>query len=132
MSEWFMVPLSKSGSRVYRDVGSNPTLSVFQWSKVMVLTVLEAHLVPDKWPAMEKAYKESTGKLPPPVLQSFLVHGTVDTTLWQIITVWRSRRELEEARRQGTPRGVLIFRSVGAEPKLSIFDIVAEGGKSAA
>jgi hypothetical protein len=27
VSEWFMVPLSKSGLRLYRSVGSNPTLS---------------------------------------------------------------------------------------------------------
>ena len=33
VSEWFMVPLSKSGLRLYRSVGSNPTLSVERcWS----------------------------------------------------------------------------------------------------
>jgi hypothetical protein len=33
VTEWFMVPLSKSGLRLYRSVGSNPTLSVERcWS----------------------------------------------------------------------------------------------------
>jgi hypothetical protein len=27
VTEWLMVPLSKSGLRLYRSVGSNPTLS---------------------------------------------------------------------------------------------------------
>ena len=33
VTEWFMVPLSKSGLRLYRSVGSNPTLSAERcWS----------------------------------------------------------------------------------------------------
>jgi hypothetical protein len=35
VSEWLMVPLSKSGLRLYRSVGSNPTLSaIFQETKL--------------------------------------------------------------------------------------------------
>ncbi len=94
----------------------------------MVMTVLEAHLAPDKWATLEKAYKEATQQLEPQIYQTFLVHGSISTAMWQIITVWRSRAELEQMRRQGTPKGVLIFRAAGAEPRLSVFDIVARAG----
>ncbi len=90
----------------------------------MVMTVLEAHVASDKWSALEKAYLENEGALPPEIVQTFLVHGAVDTSLWRIITIWRSRRELEEMRRKGTPAGVIMFHAAGAEPPLGIFDIV--------
>ncbi len=92
----------------------------------MVMTVLEAHVARDKWAALEKAYREGTQNLEPQVYQTFLIHGSVDTTLWRIITIWRSRAELEEIRRHGTPKGVLMFRAASVEPTLSVFDIVAQ------
>ena len=58
--------------------------------------------------------------------QSFLVQDIADPTLWRIITLWESREALEEMRKQGTPGGVLMFRSVGTEPELTIFGVVEQ------
>jgi hypothetical protein len=44
--------------------------------------------------------------------------------LWKILSVWKSREALDEMRNSGeTPTGVLMFRSAGADPQLSIFDV---------
>ncbi len=92
----------------------------------MVITTLEAHVPPDKWQALEQAYKDAIVKLEPGIVETFLLHGVRDPSVWQIITVWASRAALDEMRNSGqTPRGVLIFRAAEAEPTLSIFDAVS-------
>jgi len=92
----------------------------------LVITVLEAHVAPEKTAALEEAYKGAIGQLDAGITQTFLLRSFKDATLWQIATVWESREALDEMRRSGeTPRGVLIFRAAGAEPVLSVSDIVA-------
>ena len=90
----------------------------------MVMTILEAHVPPEKWASLEQAYKAGADPLPPPIRQTFLVQISADPTVWRIITLWRSPEALEEYRLSvETPAGVLMFRAVDAEPTLSIFDI---------
>lgn len=92
----------------------------------MVMTVLEAHLEPEKWATLEAAYKSGTSRVPPQMSQTFLVQSTADPTLWRGISVWKSREALEEYRRSvETPGGVLMFRAAGAEPALTLFDVAA-------
>jgi heme-degrading monooxygenase HmoA len=92
----------------------------------MVITILEAHVPSDQWNALEKAFKSAAANLEPGIVQTFLVHSTVDSTLWRIMTVWESRAALDQMRRSNeTPRGVLIFREAKAEPTLSVFDVAA-------
>ena len=93
----------------------------------MVMTILEAHVTPDKWAALEQAYKAGIRQLDPGLTQTLLAHSSVDSTLWRIISVWSSRQVLEAMRRSTeTPRGVLMFRSAGAEPTLSVFDVATQ------
>ena len=42
MAEWSNAPDSKSGSRSYRDVGSNPTLSTKTASKAIFIALIHA------------------------------------------------------------------------------------------
>lgn len=92
----------------------------------MVMTILEAHVAAEKWGTLEQVYHEETKQMDPGIVQTFLLHGSNDPTLWRIATVWRSREALAEMRQSGaTPRGVLIFRATGAEPTLSIFEVVS-------
>ncbi len=93
----------------------------------MVITMLEAHVEPEKWAALEQKYSEVLKEgLTPGLVQTFLLRGTSDPTLWRIATVWSSREALDEMRRSGTtPAGVLIFRAANAEPTLSIFEVRA-------
>lgn len=95
-----------------------------------VITILEARVSPENWDALEKAFKAGTELLPKQLVQSFLVHNAKDPTLWRIISVWRSREALEEMRRtEGTPAGILMFRAAGAEPSLSLFDVIDQVGQ---
>jgi antibiotic biosynthesis monooxygenase len=90
----------------------------------MVITILEAHVSIESWDAFQADYKNRTAQLPPQMVQTFLLQSTADQTLWQIISVWKSRESLDEMRNSGeTPTGVVMFRNVGAEPKLSIFNV---------
>ncbi len=90
----------------------------------MVITILEAHVTPEKWATLEQAYKAGTVSLPPVIVQTFLAQNSADPTAWRIITHWRSREALDEYRQSAkTPGGVLMFRAAGAEPTLSIFDV---------
>jgi len=92
----------------------------------MVITILEAHVGAEDWPAFQNDYENRTAQLPPQMLQTFLLQDVADQTLWRIISVWKSREALDEMRNSGeTPTGVLMFRKVGTEPKLSIFNVPA-------
>lgn len=91
----------------------------------MVLTTLEATVSPKKWNDLKKAYEDLVRQSNPSVIQSYLVQSAEDVNVWRLMGVWRSRDELEAMRRQGTPGGVKMFRSVGAEPAMSVFDVVA-------
>ncbi|MFT3893634.1 MAG: hypothetical protein QM730_18550 [Anaerolineales bacterium] len=90
----------------------------------MVITILEAHVEEMNWSVLQNDFKARTVELPPQMKQTFLLQDTADTTLWRIVSVWKSRDALNEMRNSGeTPTGVLMFRNVGAEPKLSIFNV---------
>ena len=92
----------------------------------MVITILEANVKAENWAAFETDYKKRTLQLPPQMAQTFLLQDVQDPTLWRIISVWKSREGLDEMRNSGeTPEGVLMFRAVGAEPKLSIHNVPA-------
>ena len=92
----------------------------------MVITILEAHVDADRSSDLEQDFKQRTNKLPPQMMQTFLLQDTADKTLWRIVSVWKSRDALQEMRSSGeTPAGILMFRSAGAEPQLSVFNVPA-------
>jgi hypothetical protein len=87
----------------------------------MVVTMLEAQ-VPDEASARLIEAFDTMGSeaLPPEISESFLVRES-GTDTWRIVTVWVSMDALENYRQAvDIPGGVLMFRSVGAEPSLSI------------
>ena len=94
----------------------------------MVMTVLRAHVDPDRAAELERAYREAVAELPPAIAETFLVRDARSASTFEIVTVWNSRADLEAMRTSGaTPRGVEIFQSVGAGPDLTILDVVAHG-----
>ena len=98
----------------------------------MVMTILEAQVALEKAALLEETYKQAIERLDPGISQTLLLRSSKDSSLWRIVTVWKSREALDAVRRTGdTPRGVLIFRAAEAEPILSVFDVVAHGVASA-
>jgi len=98
----------------------------------MVMTILEANVAPEKAAILEEAYSRGIEKLDAGIAQTFLIHGSREPDLWRIVTVWESRAALDEMRRSGeTPRGVIMFHAAGAEPALTVFDVVAQAVASA-
>lgn len=93
----------------------------------MVVTMLEGTVPIDKMDEFCANYRVVTsGKLPPQMVETFLAHSGHDPSIWRIITVWRSREALEEYRKSvDTPGGILLFRSVGVEPTLTVLDVEA-------
>jgi len=92
----------------------------------MVLTVLEAHVSPERQPALQAAYAEAAqGPFPRGLVRSTLLRATNARTLWRIETLWESPEALAAMRGTGTPRGVQIFHAAGAEPSLTVLDVVA-------
>jgi predicted ester cyclase len=95
----------------------------------MVMTILEAHVAPEQWSALDQAYQQAKGDLPSQMVATFLVHSVAEPMLWRGISVWHSREALDEYRRSTkVPGGVQMFRAVGAEPALSLFNVVAQRG----
>jgi hypothetical protein len=95
---------------------------------MMLMTVLQANIEPENWAALKDAYKAGTRHLPEQMTESFLVQSNEDPTLWRGIAIWRSRAEFEEYQHTvDTPGGIWMFRAAGAEPTLTIFDVVGNG-----
>jgi len=93
----------------------------------MTITVLEAHVAPERELALQAAYGEAAqDPLPRGLVRSALLRATNDRTSWRIETIWESPAALAALRDSGgTPRGIQIFRAAGAEPTVSILEVVA-------
>ena len=91
----------------------------------MVLTILEATVHPDASRTCKPAFRAAAAQVPPGFIRSHLVSAAADAERWRIETLWSSRDALAAMRQAGTPAGVLMFRSAGAEPSLSIYDVAA-------
>lgn len=46
-----------------------------------------------------------------------------DGNVWRIVAVWQSREAFDAMRAAMTPRGVVMFRTAGVEPTLTLFDV---------
>jgi len=91
----------------------------------MVITMLEGRVESEQWDALKQTFHAANQQLPPAIAQSYLIQNGTEKDIWRIVTVWRSRQALQEYRASvETPGGVLMFRAVGAEPTLSIFDVI--------
>ncbi len=92
----------------------------------MVMTVLEGRVAKEKWSELSASYEGGLTRMPPQMVQSFLVQSRDEPTVWRGVSIWRSREALDEYRRSvATPGGVLLFRSVGSEPSLTVYEVVA-------
>ncbi|HEX6607766.1 MAG TPA: antibiotic biosynthesis monooxygenase [Chloroflexia bacterium] len=96
----------------------------------MIFTLLEAHVAADQWQTLQHAYEAGLDRLPPQMVQTFLMQDARDPTRWSILSFWHSREALDEYRQTaGTPEGILWFRAAGAEPTLAAGNVVAQAAQ---
>jgi hypothetical protein len=91
----------------------------------MVLTILEAEVALERSADLLAAFQAAATQVPPGFIRSHLTAAAPPSNRWRIATLWASREALTAMRQAGTPAGLLMFRAAGAEPSLSIFDVVA-------
>ena len=90
-----------------------------------VLSVTSATVPPDSEAAIVEAYRAVTTQLPHMVLHTSLARG--EGNEWSIVTLWRSRDQLEEYRRSvPTPAAIKIFQDAGAQPTVAVLEVVHE------
>jgi hypothetical protein len=58
------------------------------------MTVLEARVTPDQWSHLQALYADAAARLPPQMIQTFLVQSVAEPELWRITSIWRSRAGL--------------------------------------
>jgi hypothetical protein len=92
----------------------------------MIMTMLEASVNSKKGDGLQKSFDSGSAKLPPEILQSWLIQDTNNNREWRMVTLWKSSEALENYRQSvDTPGGILMFRDAGVEPHVSIFKIQA-------
>ena len=94
----------------------------------MVMTTLEARVEVDNWHLIRDEYRIATQTPEPGMVASYLVQMRNDSGVWRIVTLWRDAEALAAMRATGTPRGVMVFRSAGAEPTLLVADVAVRTG----
>jgi hypothetical protein len=87
-----------------------------------ILVIFEAYLMPEYWSRLEREFGTL---LPTPtdLVERYLTQDSADPTHWQMLMVWRNRHAFDLHRGGTAPAEQVIFQQLGAEPRLSIFEI---------
>ena len=90
----------------------------------MLVTILEGRVTSERWNTLSDMYRKGIKQLPMALLQTFLIQDTKDTTIWRIISEWRSKEEYENLRESEELDSVCLemFRKIGVEPTRRIFE----------
>ncbi|MDF2270506.1 hypothetical protein P2Q00_34525 [Streptomyces coacervatus] len=90
-----------------------------------VLTEVSAAVAPEREADLVAAYRELVaGTLPDGLVRTELLGG--QDGHWRIQTLWRDRAALDAMRAAPEgPAAPRLFREVGAEPALALFDVKA-------
>ena len=96
----------------------------------MIVTQLEGKVSSDQWDTLQQTFYEAGQQLPSAIDRSYLIQDQAAQDMWRILTIWKSKQALQEYRASiNTPGGVLIFREAGAEPTLSISEVIEHACK---
>jgi hypothetical protein len=89
------------------------------------MTSVEAHVAPEKHEQLRRAFGEKILNPPPVLKQILLVQSSSEPTLWRTVGFWPNRVVFEGYRNSGDVSAAFnIFRSVGAEPTVHVFEVV--------
>lgn len=91
-----------------------------------VVVLFESQVDPAAEPGLVDAFLEnSSGPLPEGMIEMRLLHDASVSGRWAIESRWRDREPMDRYRAaEDPPREVLAFRSVGAEPVASVYEVI--------
>jgi hypothetical protein len=94
-----------------------------------VMTIFEAALPGEDWPALKAAWDEASAVQPEQAEHAWLLRDVDDPTTWCAVTLWRSRDSLEDYQSESADLlpANRLFQALGVMPLLAGFDVVAEG-----
>lgn len=92
----------------------------------MVITILEAKVAIEKISSLRKNFLTILKDKPPSIVKTYLLQEIKNPGICKIVTVWKSTEDLKQMQKKGTPAGVLLFREFGAEPILSVHEIIGQ------
>ena len=92
----------------------------------MIVSFVEGKVQPDQIDVLVQAYRDLLAAgLPDAIRATYLVQAADDAALWRIVTIWRSREDLQAMRASTpVPPAVQVFRSAKAEPAVRLFDVI--------
>ena len=89
------------------------------------MTHVEAHVAPEKQDLLKQAFKKLIANKPPALQRALLVQSSTDPRQWVAMGFWPSREVFDKYRQSvDTPAGIGLFRAAGAEPVLTVLEIV--------
>jgi hypothetical protein len=89
-----------------------------------VITIVEGNVPEKAWQNLQSGYAAILGSVPRGILQSFIIQDRNDPTLWRLITIWKNLEMLKAMQQENAvPPGIKIFKEVGVEPTVKIFDV---------
>jgi hypothetical protein len=87
-----------------------------------ILTEVSATVDANREVELVKGYREITAGAPDGLVRTELLRG--QDGQWRIQTLWRDRAALEAMRARAEPPAALrLFRRVGAEPSLQVYEV---------
>ena len=91
----------------------------------MIMTILECNIDESKWNLLKSKYSEIIKKMPIQMVRTYLVQNAKNRNIWRVISVWKSKEKLLEYRETvPSPEGIMLFKSLGIEPVLTLFEII--------
>jgi hypothetical protein len=91
-----------------------------------ILTIIEGEVAESQWGILKDKYESfDKNSLPSSLLSSHLIQDINEPEIWRIVTIWESLEEMKKYRASvETPAWILVFKTVNAEPKLVINEII--------
>ena len=91
----------------------------------MIITILEAKVTSERWNTLSEMYRKGIKNLPFPLVQTFLIQDSKDSSIWRIISEWRSREEYENSKESEELDHICItmFQKIGVQPTRRIFEV---------
>jgi hypothetical protein len=92
-----------------------------------VVTMVSARIAPDRVPEVTGPFSEAVRAGMPERRQTSLLRG--DGDLWQVVTLWRSRADLESYLASvDEPFAHRLLRQAGGTPEVTVFEVVLDSG----